>query len=129
VNFFIRDNFLFVIMFQETNRQQATPQETASPEISPKVTRPQEISPQEKNRQNSSQLESNKSNTFGVAPSPFNGIKLELGIVIVVAALLLIGVDSITQDTLIQIGVLFLAGASAMVWIIWRTRRIIKRLK
>ena len=116
-------------MFQETNRQQATPQETASPEINPQVTRPQEISPQEENRQNSSQLDSNKSNTFGVAPSPFNGIKLELGIVIVVAALLLIGVDSITQDRLIQIGVLFLAGASAMVWIIWRTRRIIKRLK
>jgi hypothetical protein len=71
--------------------------------------------------------ESKKRNVFGVAPSPFNGIKLELGIVIIVGMVLIIGIDSITHDTLIQIGLLFIAGTSAMVWIIWRTRRILKR--
>jgi len=68
-----------------------------------------------------------KSKSFGVSPSPFNAIKLELGIVIVVGALLLIGVDSITDDILIQIGLLFVAGVSAMVWIIWRTHNVLKR--
>lgn len=68
-----------------------------------------------------------KSNTFSVAPSPFNSIKLELGIVIVVGALLLLGMNSIIHDTLIQIGILFITGTSAMVWIIWRTRNVLKR--
>ena len=76
-------------------------------------------------QENSHKIKTSKS--FGVAPSPFNAIKLELGIVIVVGVLLLIGVDSITQDILIQIGLLFVAGVSAMVWIIWRTHNVLKR--
>ncbi|WP_455212684.1 hypothetical protein [Kaarinaea lacus] len=67
-----------------------------------------------------------KVKSFGVAPSPFNAIKLELGIVIVVGVLLLIGVDSITQDPLIQMSLLFMAGVLSMVWIIWRTRNVLK---
>jgi hypothetical protein len=86
------------------------------------VTPPQETNPPKIKPHESKQI-----NAFSVAPSPFNAIKLELGIVIVVGVLLLIGVNSITHDTLIQIGLLFIAGASAMVWIIWRTRKILKR--
>ncbi|KPJ91198.1 MAG: hypothetical protein AMJ53_12150 [Gammaproteobacteria bacterium SG8_11] len=72
-------------------------------------------------------LETAKEKSFGVAPSPFNAIKLELGIFIVIGALLLLGVDSITQNTFIQIGLLLIAGVFAMVWIIWRTHKILHR--
>ena len=91
------------------------------------MTITQQTKSQKKKSQDIDPRESKKSNAFSVAPSPFNAIKLELGIVIVVGVLLLLGVDSITHDTLIQIGILFLAGMSAMVWIIWRTRKILKR--
>jgi Na+(H+)/acetate symporter ActP len=71
--------------------------------------------------------ENKKEKSFGVAPSPFNVIKLELGIIIVVCLLLLLGVDSITHNTLIQLALLFVAGVLSMVWIVWRTHILIKR--
>ena len=70
--------------------------------------------------------ENKKTNAFTVAPSPFNAIKLELGIVIVLGGLLLIALDSIIEDTFVQIGVLLLAGLLGMLWIIWRTHAILK---
>ena len=87
----------------------------------------QETNPQETNPQEIELHASKKVHNFSVAPSPFNAVKLELGIVIVIGVLLLIGVDSITDDTFIQIALMFIAGASAMVWIIWRTSKILKR--
>ncbi|MCG6969974.1 MAG: hypothetical protein LJE85_09430 [Gammaproteobacteria bacterium] len=68
-----------------------------------------------------------KVSTFGVAPSPFNRVKLELAIIIVMGTVLFVGLDSITQDALIQTGLLFVAGTLGMVWIMWRSHRVGKR--
>lgn len=68
-----------------------------------------------------------KTTPFRIAPSPFNAIKLELGIVIVMGALLLIALDSITEDALLQLSVLFVAGLLGMFWIMWRTHKVLKR--
>ena len=73
----------------------------------------------------SSHCESGKS--FGVAPSPFNTVKLELALLLIMGLLLLVGLDSITQNTLIQIVVLFIFSIIGMVWLVLRTRRVVKR--
>jgi len=70
---------------------------------------------------------SQKNKSFSVAPSPFNSIKLELAIVMVVGGLMLAAVDSITQDLILQISILLIAGLLGMAWIIWRTRKQLKR--
>jgi hypothetical protein len=71
--------------------------------------------------------DNDKQTSFGVAPSPFNRVKLELGIIIVTGTLLLIGLDSIIEDALIQTGLLFLAGILGMVWIMWRSYKVVKQ--
>ncbi len=64
--------------------------------------------------------------SFGVAPSPFNAVKLELGVLIVLNLSLLAMLNSIIQDGFIQIALLLMAGIAGMVWIIWRTHKILK---
>ena len=66
------------------------------------------------------------SKSFSVAPSPFNAIKLELAILIIVGGLMLMALDSITQDLLLQISLLFISGMLGMAWIMWRTYRLLK---
>ena len=62
--------------------------------------------------------------SFTVAASPFNGVKFDLALIVIVA-----GVVWLIHDRLIENGVgqlLFLAGygLSAMVWLVAKTRRI-----
>jgi hypothetical protein len=69
---------------------------------------------------------SRKNKSLSVAPSPFNSIKLELAVVFILGGLLLAVLDSITQDLFLQISILFGAGLTGMVWIIWRTYGLLK---
>ena len=70
----------------------------------------------------------NKKNikSFSVAPSPFNTIKLELAMVIIVGGILIVMLDSITQDLFLQISIVFISGSLGMVWIMWRTHKLLK---
>jgi hypothetical protein len=69
---------------------------------------------------------SRKNKSLSVAPSPFNSIKLELAVVVILGGLLLVALDSITEDLFLQISILFAAGLIGMVWIIWRTFGLLK---
>lgn len=64
---------------------------------------------------------------FGVAASPLNSVKFELGVVFCVAAVLWLAVDSITANLKGQLLVLALYGLVGMSWIVLRTRRILRR--
>lgn len=63
---------------------------------------------------------------FGVAASPLNKVKFELGIIICMGALLWLAVDSITAHVGAQLLILLVYGLSAMVWLIVRTRKIVQ---
>ena len=89
------------------------------------MTEPSDKRPGNITEDDSSHCGSGKS--FGVAPSPFNAVKLELALLLIMGLILLVGLDSITQNTLIQIVVLFIFGAIGMVWLVWRTHRVAKR--
>jgi hypothetical protein len=65
---------------------------------------------------------------FGVAASPLNSVKFELGVILCVGALLWLAVDSITADLGRQLLILVAYGMAGMVWLIYRTRRVMARL-
>lgn len=89
------------------------------------MTEPSDKRPGDIAADDSSSSRSGKS--FGVAPSPFNAVKLEVALLLIMGLLLLVGLDSITQNTLIQFAVLFIFGVIGMVWLMWRTRRVVRR--
>jgi len=62
---------------------------------------------------------------FGVAPSPLNGVKLELGIALFVGGLLWLAVDSITADLADQLLLLGGYGLVAALWLVLRVRRAV----
>lgn len=64
---------------------------------------------------------------FGVSASPFNRVKLELGIVLCVGVILWLAADSITADIGAQLLLLGIYGLASMAWIIFSTRRIVRR--
>ena len=64
---------------------------------------------------------------FGVTASPLNCVKFELGVVFCVAAVLWLAVDSITATLKGQLLILTLYGVVGMSWIIYRTRRVLRR--
>jgi hypothetical protein len=64
---------------------------------------------------------------FGVAASPFNGIKIELGICIILGALLWLGAESITADEGTQLLMLLGYGLLATCWLVLRTRAVLRR--
>jgi hypothetical protein len=68
-----------------------------------------------------------KGKTFAVAASPFNGVKLELGIVLALGLVVVLGVTVATISTAAQIIVLLSYGLGAMIWLVARTRRILRR--
>ncbi len=65
----------------------------------------------------------------GVPPSPFNPVKLELGLIVVVGVSLLLAVSRWLEDMATQLAVLAAYGAAAALWLTLRTRRIVKRLR
>ena len=64
---------------------------------------------------------------FGVAASPFNGVKLELGICIVLGLLLWLGADSITANEDTQLLILLAYSLSGTIWLVMRTRAVLQR--
>lgn len=62
---------------------------------------------------------------FTVAVSPFNPVKLELAVILVVGLLLLIVHGRLVDGALAQLGLLLAYGVGAMLWLLWRTRRVL----
>ncbi len=77
--------------------------------------------PQENDRQSAGK-------GFGVAASPLNSVKLELGIILFVGLLLWLAVDSITADFANQLLILAFFGGVGALWLVFRTRRTLKQL-
>lgn len=65
---------------------------------------------------------------LSVAPSPFNAVKLELAIILIVGLLLWTVVDSITSSDSAQIGILMIFGLFGAAWLIIRTRYLSQRI-
>lgn len=65
------------------------------------------------------------SKRFQVAASPFNIVKLDLAIIAVIALILLIIIDRITDDFSSQLFLLFSYGVIALLWVVHKTRRVI----
>lgn len=68
-----------------------------------------------------------KPGNFGVAASPFNGIKIELGFTILFGAILWLAADSITANEAAQWLMLLVYGLSSMIWLVMRTRAVLRR--
>ncbi len=63
---------------------------------------------------------------FSVAASPFNGIKLELGICVILGAVLWLGADFITASDGTQLLMLLAYGLLAAIWLVLRTRAVLR---
>ncbi len=63
-----------------------------------------------------------------MAPSPFNGIKLDLALVLLVALVLLIVHDRIITDPLGQLLLLLGYGLGAMFWLNGRIRKVAEKI-
>jgi len=64
-----------------------------------------------------------------VAPSPFNAVKLELAVIIVIGLLVWVAVDSITTSDAAQIVILLVFGLLGACWLIVRTYMVVRRLE
>jgi hypothetical protein len=69
-----------------------------------------------------------KQQRLAVAPSPLNGVKLELGFILLAGIVLWLAADSITANVATQLLLLSSFGLSAAGWLVWRTRRVVRRL-
>ena len=64
---------------------------------------------------------------FKVAASPFNPIKLELVIILIIGFVLWLVLDSITDNDLTHVAILFLYSASSAIWLALRIRHIVQQ--
>lgn len=69
-----------------------------------------------------------KKREFAVAASPFNLIKLELGIILLLGVLWVLAVGLFVGSALLQLILLALYGVGAMAWLIVRTRQVLGKL-
>lgn len=74
-----------------------------------------------------SETEAEKRPGLQVAASPFNGVKLDLAIIILVMLLLWLVLAQTVTDGFVQTVVLFLYSVLAACWIIFRIRRILRQ--
>lgn len=70
-----------------------------------------------------------KKKGFGVAPSPFNGVKLELGIILSLGVLAWFAIHYFTKDTNLQLLLLFVFSVSAMLRLVYKARRILRQIQ
>lgn len=68
-----------------------------------------------------------KPRAFGVAASPFNGIKIELGFAILFGTVLWLAADSITASEGTQWLILLVYALSSTTWLVLRTRAVLRR--
>ena len=64
---------------------------------------------------------------FTITASPLNPVKFELGIILFIGFFLLISVQGFVQSPIAQLGVLAGYGVISMVWLIYRTRKIVRQ--
>lgn len=64
---------------------------------------------------------------FSVEPSPFNGVKLELGVILVAGGLLAALHARLAGGAPAQFALLGGYGVAGMLWILLRTRRVLRR--
>ena len=64
---------------------------------------------------------------FQVAASPLNAVKLELAIIVVMAILLLLLVNALSTEFLTQVAILSTFSMLSAIWLVVRTRRLIKK--
>ena len=65
-----------------------------------------------------------RAKTFTVAPSPFNTVKFDLGIILIVGLLLVLVHGRFTSSPWLQWLLLLGYGIMGMIWVVFRTRRI-----
>jgi hypothetical protein len=63
---------------------------------------------------------------FGVAASPLNGVKLDVGVILVLGALLLLVHSLLISGFWLQTGLLLSYGLGAAWWVMYRVRRIMR---
>lgn len=64
--------------------------------------------------------------SFAVAASPFNAVKLSLGVMIVVGLLLVLVTGRLTSSTPTQLLLLVSYGVIAAIWLVHRTRVVLR---
>lgn len=64
-----------------------------------------------------------------VAPSPMNAVKLELAVICCVGVLLWLAQGRITANPMAQLLLMGGYGCVGMVWIVFRTRRVLTRVQ
>ena len=65
---------------------------------------------------------------FTVGASPFNAVKLELGLILALAVIILLVVDKIAETWLWQVVILLTYGVGSAIWLGIRTRQITRTL-
>lgn len=64
--------------------------------------------------------------SFAVGASPFNAVKLSLGVIIFVGVLLVLVTGRLTSSVPVQLLLLVSYGAIAALWLLQRTRRVLR---
>ena len=68
-----------------------------------------------------------RARTFTVAPSPFNSIKFELGVILCIGLLLLLFTGRVIGSARLQLALLAAYGLIGTAWLLIRTYRILVR--
>lgn len=71
----------------------------------------------------------NRSRGMTVAPSPLNGVKLDLGIILTVGVLLLLVQGRLVDSLLLQFLLIFSYSLLGTIWIIVRARQVVARVE
>lgn len=64
---------------------------------------------------------------FTVGPSPFNGVKFELGVVLILGVLLFLIQGRLSSSLWVQSFLLGIYGVAGMGWIVFRTHQVLRR--
>lgn len=65
---------------------------------------------------------------FSVAPSPFNPVKFDLGVVIILGICVFVIQEVLISDGNVQLGLLLAYGTIAALWLLVRIQRVKKQL-
>ncbi len=66
---------------------------------------------------------------FGVAASPLNAVKLDLGVILVGGFTLLLLHGQVDAPQVVQVGLLLVYGIAGMLWLVVRTRRVARSVE
>lgn len=66
---------------------------------------------------------------FTVQASPFNVVKFDLALILIVGVVLMFVHERLVEGQLSQLALLFGYGVAAMCWVLFRTRRVARRVE